>query len=74
MMDEEFELWFNDNIIGSYYSEYLYPWTRLGYTYDWADNGTEYGLSEFLVVEGAVVTVEYTMTTEEFLAYISGMQ
>lgn len=70
-MDEEYLYWFDNNIISSYYSEYQYPWTRLGYTYDWADNGTEYGLTEFLVKENSTVTVEYTMTTEEFLDYIS---
>ena len=47
-----------------------YPWTRLGYTYDWADNGQEYGLSEFLIRQGAEVEVAFTMTTEEFIAWL----
>lgn len=65
-VDEEFKAWFDDNILGSYfYGEY--PWTRLGYTYDWADNGTEYGMTEFIVESGAEVRVEFTETTEEFL-------
>ncbi|MBI5835539.1 MAG: hypothetical protein HZB16_24815 [Armatimonadetes bacterium] len=34
-----------------------YPWTRLGYTYDWADPRHEEGLSEFVVRPGARVTV-----------------
>ena len=33
----------------SYSEDNRYPWTRLGYTYDWADNGKEYGLSESLI-------------------------
>lgn len=69
--DEAFKEWFNGNIIGSYF-EGAYPWTRLGYTYDWADNGTEYGLTEFLVLDGAEVTVEFTEMTEEFLRRITG--
>jgi hypothetical protein len=28
------------------------PWTRLGYTYDWAPNTDEYGVSEFLLAPG----------------------
>lgn len=71
-VDEEFKEWFDDNILWSYYYG-NYPWTRLGYTYDWADNKTEYGLTEFLVESGAEVTVAFTVTTEEFLAgLISG--
>lgn len=65
--DEDYINWFNDNIIDSYYPA-NYPWTRLGYTYDWADNDTEYGLSEFVVKGGAKVTVENTYANEQFLA------
>lgn len=65
-IDEEFKAWFDDNILWSYYYG-NFPWTRLGYTYDWADNGTEYGMTEFIVKSGAEVKVEFTETTEEFL-------
>lgn len=65
-VDEEFKAWFDDNILWSYYYG-NFPWTRLGYTYDWADNGTEYGMTEFIVESGAEVKVEFTETTEEFL-------
>ncbi len=65
-VDEEFKAWFDENILNSYfYGDY--PWTRLGYTYDWADNGMEYGLTEFVVDQGAEVEVAFTETTEEFL-------
>lgn len=48
-VSEDYKEWFDANIISSYF-EGQYPWTRLGYTYDWAmDNGEEYGLSEFVV-------------------------
>ncbi len=69
-MEETYRGWFDENIVSSYYYEETYPWTRLGYTYDWADNGTEYGLSEFLVEKGSTVDVEFTKTTEEFLDYL----
>lgn len=65
--DPAFKEWFDSNILGSYfYGDY--PWTRLGYTYDWADNGTEYGLSEFLIRQGAAVEVVSTESTETFLS------
>ena len=65
-VDKEFENWFTGNMKWSYIDS-AYPWTRLGYTYDWADNGTEFGLSEFLIQKGAEVEVEFTYTTDEFL-------
>lgn len=64
--DSEFRQWFDENILSSYYYG-AYPWTRLGYTYDWADNGKEYGMTEFIVNPGSEVEVEFTETTEEFL-------
>ncbi len=67
--EEWYMSWFDGNIIGSYFDS-AYPWTRLGYTYDWADNGEEYGLSEFLILDGANVEVEFTKTTEEFVAWM----
>ncbi len=68
--DPEYIEWFNSKIIDSYYP-HNYPWTRLGYTYDWADNGTEYGLSEYVIKNGSTVTVEKTYTNEEFFDYIT---
>ncbi|MDO4285744.1 MAG: hypothetical protein Q4C60_10485 [Eubacteriales bacterium] len=65
-VDASFQEWFDGNILSSYfYGEY--PWTRLGYTYDWADNGSRYGLTEFLVKQDAEVEVAFTETTGEFL-------
>ena len=66
--DTMYKAWFDSNIIWSYYDN-AYPWTRLGYTYDWADNGTKYGLSEFLIFSGAGATVEYTYSIEDFVTF-----
>lgn len=63
--------WFKDNIVWSYFDS-AYPWTRLGYTYDWADNGKEYGLTEFIILKNSVVDVEWTKTQEEFLSWLEG--
>ena len=64
-----YKKWFDANIIISYFEDAV-PWTRLGYTYDWADNGKEYGLSEFLVIQGSAVQVEFTKTKDEFVQWM----
>ena len=66
---EEYKAWFDSNIIWSYFDS-SYPWTRLGYTYDWAEGSGKYGLSEFLIRKDAVTKVEFTLSTEEFLAWL----
>lgn len=43
-----------------------YPWTRLGYTYDWGGADDEIGLSEFVVVKGADIMVNRAYSTDEF--------
>jgi len=68
-VDKNFMQWFDSNIVTSYFED-AYPWTRLGYTYDWADNGTEYGLSEFLVEKGATARVEFTYSTQDFIKWL----
>jgi len=63
--------WINENRVSRYYPCDLYnkyPWTQLGYTYDWApQNETHVGLSEFVIKENANVVVEAIYTTEEYL-------
>ncbi|MBB6498745.1 hypothetical protein [Pedobacter cryoconitis] len=47
--------WFNSYIVFAYYrtlsttSDYHYPWTRLGYTYDWAPKTNHVGMSEYVL-------------------------
>lgn len=68
--DEAFKEWFDGNIIWSYFDS-AYPWTRLGYTYDWAaDAEDEYGLSEFLVANGSKIEVAYTVTTDKMVSML----
>ena len=71
--DAMYKTWFDGNIVWSYFDS-AFPWTRLGYTYDWADNGKEYGLSEFLVFSGAQAKVEYTYTVDEFVNFTRGTE
>jgi hypothetical protein len=34
-----------------------YPWTRLGYTYNWRPGADKYGASEYVIRKGATVKV-----------------
>lgn len=72
-VDESFQEWFDENTLNSYFYG-SYPWTRLGYTYDWADNGIEYGMTEFIINSGAEVEVVFTETTEEFFSRLMSDQ
>ncbi len=72
-LEESHKTWLDDNILSSYFGEYMYPWTRLGYTYDWADNGQDYGLTEFLVLQDTEADVEFTKTTDEFIEYMESL-
>jgi hypothetical protein len=54
---DDYKAWFNSNIIYSYFPE-RYPWTRLGYTYDWGSAGSHFGLSEFVIIQNSLATVE----------------
>jgi hypothetical protein len=49
--------WFNDWKSKAYTGQ-GYPWTRLGYTYDWGNPDSEVGLSEFVIRKGAIVVIQ----------------
>lgn len=63
--------WLRDYRANSYYECELYdkyPWTQLGYTYDWfPGNKTHVGLSEFVIKAGKNVVVKGAYSTEEYL-------
>jgi hypothetical protein len=63
----DYRTWFNSNIIYSYYPE-KYPWTRLGYTYDWGNSFSHVGLSEFVLKQNSIVTVKSVTPIEEYLS------
>ena len=45
-----------------------FPWTRLGYTYDWNEKSKDhFGFSEYIIRQGAVVRISARFSTEEFL-------
>ena len=65
--------WFDQNILWSYF-ESEYPWTRLGYTYDWSGGESEYGLTEFLISDSSQTEIAFTRTTEEFVLWLEGQR
>lgn len=64
--------WINENRISRYYQCDLsqqYPWTQLGYTYDWnPKNKSHVGLSEFVIGTNKNIVVKAIYTTEEYLS------
>ena len=67
--DPAYQDWFDDNILYSYF-ESAYPWTRLGYTYDWSGGPSPYGLTEFLVADGSKAEIAFTCSTADFVAWL----
>lgn len=67
--DPEYRAWFDGNIIYSYF-EGGYPWTRLGYTYDWSGGDSPYGLTEFLIADGSKTEVVFTCSTKDFVSWL----
>lgn len=69
--DSTYIAWINSNRISRYYQCELYdnyPWTQLGYTYDWNPrNKSHIGLSEFVIGKNEDVYVKAIYTTEEYL-------
>jgi hypothetical protein len=67
-VDAAYREWFAGNAAASYIlTRNGYPWTRLGYTYDWAEGSDEVGLSEFIIRPGSTVLVTGVWTNEQYL-------
>lgn len=49
--------WLADQMLNSYVIPVGYPWTRLGYTYNWRPGANKYGASEYVIRKGSTVTV-----------------
>lgn len=48
------------------YGDNGYPWTRLGYTYDWGNPKSEIGLSEFVICPEASVVIHRIVKTRDY--------
>lgn len=67
----DYMTWFN-SLKASSYGTNGYPWTRLGYTYDWGNPAGPIGLSEFVIRAGATVAVESVSTNDQYFSGPSG--
>lgn len=69
---DPYRLWFYSQYYSSYGTAipYSYPWTALGYTFDWGfdDQGqlVKFGESEFVIPEGAPIRVDSISSTQEY--------
>jgi hypothetical protein len=66
---EAYELhrdWYNLQVSLSYDAVNGYPWTRLGYTYDWGNPESEVGLSEFVIWAQTPVIINQVYSNEEY--------
>ena len=68
--DSTYISWFNGNRISSYYNCNLYntyPWTQLGYTYDWnPGNPSHVGLSEFIIGKNKNILINNYYKTADY--------
>lgn len=62
---DEHKIWIIRYMLSSYSSQ-GYPWTRLGYTYDWGSLDTERGASEFVIRKGATVEIQEVIPNVEY--------
>ncbi|SHK73240.1 hypothetical protein [Fibrobacter sp. UWEL] len=66
-----FKNWFQETEHKAKSRDGGFMWTRLGYTYDWGrTDGGKYGLTEFIVRDGAEIEVKFTRGTKGFLNWI----
>ena len=54
--------WYNEQVKTN-----AYPWTRLGYTYDWGNPATKVGLSEYIIRVSSEVEVNKVVPTLDYL-------
>lgn len=62
-VSQEHVYWFNSHKNATYDE---YPWTRLGYTYDWGNPESEVGLSEYVIRNNSTVVVSSVSTTLDY--------
>ncbi len=71
--DSYYSNWYAGNTYWSYFSGgKLYPWTRLGYTFDWAKLKSEVGISEYLIKPSSLMLLKEQYTAGDYLSMISG--
>jgi hypothetical protein len=67
-VSESHRAWITALRTQSYSPSSGYPWTQLGYTYDWGLPGVEIGISEYVVKSGAIVDISRVVLTADYFA------
>ncbi|MDN3547288.1 hypothetical protein [Mucilaginibacter aquaedulcis] len=67
----EYKLWFNNYVITSYFQPLTstgvyYPWTRMGYAYNWAPGANRVGVSEFVLNPDSGIWVEAVYKASDY--------
>lgn len=62
----EYVNWFEDLRSKSYNAVGGYPWTRMGYTYDWGNPKSEIGVSEFVINSGVTIDVKSVQPNDKY--------
>jgi hypothetical protein len=63
---ESHKAWYASQSALAYQAPNGYPWTRLGYTYNWYAQSSEVGVFEFVIKKGAQVKVVDVMPTAKY--------
>ncbi|HHT9136399.1 MAG TPA: hypothetical protein ACFYEK_04050 [Candidatus Wunengus sp. YC60] len=58
--------WFRHRRQTIYSGDYPYPWTRLGYTYDWGNTSSHAGLSEFVIMGSSTVGINSIISNDDY--------
>jgi hypothetical protein len=64
-ISQAYKDWFNNRKATIYTGSHSYPWTGLGYTYDWGSRN-HIGLSEYVIKGGALVQIKSITPTESY--------
>ncbi len=67
-VSDEYRTWFANRSAMSYQSPNGYPWTRLGYTFNWNPAADKVGPAEFVVRNRATATVLAVQDTDDYCA------
>lgn len=63
---EQHRAWYAGQTATAYQSPKGYPWTRLGYTYNWQEGASEVGPAEFVIRKGARVKTLAVSTSSDY--------
>lgn len=65
--DQNYKKWFTERRKTAYVGDAPFPWTRIGYTYDWASKEPrKVGASEFVIKQGVTIYIHSITPTDDY--------